>query len=82
MYKKEYPIEISLACGHLSRFMRGKHKLDLAIFNGTEAAVTDLNNRNQRPATVSVQGDCVYCTFENLMDYQQFEAALESHGFK
>lgn len=82
MYQKIYPTAFHLHCGGLHSSMRGLRRLDLVVFNGIEAAVTDMENGNQRPAKVSIAGDCVSCTFQHIIDYQLFEIALATHGFK
>ena len=82
---KNYVTEFHIKCGHLTRLLKGKQKIELVVFgSGIEenVALTDLENGNQRPARVEFRGETAFASFESLMDFQLFECALQSHGFK
>jgi hypothetical protein len=86
MHRIVYVTEFHLKTetGYLENHFKGNHKIELVVF-GTddlmEIALTDLENRNQRPARVHLQEETAYCFFKSIMAFQLFECALKSHGF-
>lgn len=77
----------TLMCGRLNRHISGTSLLEIEPVQVNpkqqDVMIVDLENGNRRLAKdVTFMADGAYARFESLMDFDLFQSALETHGFK